>query len=174
MTYLVRPATDADWSFIWPIIMEVAAAEETFAMEARPNETDMRAAWMVASPGRVVVATDDAGHVVGTANMYANRPHQGAHVASGSFMVAAGVRGRGVGRVLVRDMIAWASERGFRGIQFNAVVSGNDGAVRLYESEGFRVVGAAPGAFVHPARGPVRRDPLTPRAEGARRGGGPG
>ena len=124
-------------------------------MDAAPDESAMRSAWMSVPPGRVVVAVDDNGHVVGTANMYPNRPNQGAHVASGSLMVAAEHRGRGVGRVLVRDMIAWAHAEGFRGIQFNAVVASNDAAVRLYQSEGFRIVGAAPGAFVHPVHGPV-------------------
>lgn len=134
---------------------EVAAAEETFAMDAQPDESEMRDAWMTPAPGRVVVAVDDQGHVVGTANMYANRPNQGAHVASGSFMVAARAGGRGVGRQLVRDMIAWTTRQGFHGIQFNAVVASNEGAVRLYESEGFRIIGAAPGGFIHPEHGPV-------------------
>lgn len=155
MTFTVRAATGDDWPAIWPIIQEVAAAQETFAMDAAPEETAMRSAWMSPPPGRVVVAVHASGEIVGTANMYANRPHQGAHVASGSFMVAGEHRGRGVGRALVQDLIDWAHTRGFRGIQFNAVAASNDAAVRLYQSEGFRIVGAAPGAFIHPARGPV-------------------
>lgn len=155
MTCLVRTATDTDWPSIWPIIQEVAAAEETFAMAASPDEGVLRGEWMTPPPGRVVVATDRAGRVRGTANMYANRPNQGSHVASGSVMVAAAARGQGVGRALVRDLIGWATDRGFRGIQFNAVVATNEAALRLYESEGFRIIGAAPGGFVHPTHGPV-------------------
>lgn len=117
MTYLVRQATDADWPSIWPIIQEVAATGETFAMETHPEETEMRSSWMTQAPGRVVVATDEAGQIVGTANMYANRPNQGSHVASGSFMVAVSARGRGVGRVLVRDMLAWSAGQSFKGVQ---------------------------------------------------------
>ncbi|WP_240519564.1 GNAT family N-acetyltransferase [Amycolatopsis antarctica] len=110
---------------------------------------------MVAAPGRVVVATDDNNAVLGTANMYANRPNQGAHVASGSFMVAAPARGRGVGRALVRDMIAWTTASGFSSIQFNAVAASNEAATRLYTSEGFRIIGSATGGFIHPSLGPV-------------------
>ncbi|GAA4685465.1 GNAT family N-acetyltransferase [Nocardioides nanhaiensis] len=153
MTISVRPATDADWPCIWPIILEIAASQDTFAMEATPSECAMRASWMTQPPGRVVVAIDIVGQVLGTANMYANRPNQGSHVASGSLMVAAPARARGVGRALVRDMVAWATGYGFRGIQFNAVVASNQRAVRLYESESFRVVGAAPGGFLHPTLG---------------------
>ena len=155
MTFFVRPATDADWPLIWPIIQEVAASQETFAMEAAPTEPAMRASWMTRGPGRAVVAVDEERQVLGTANMYANRPNQGSHVASGSLMVAAPARGRGVGRALVRDLIEWTTKHGFRGIQFNAVVASNESAVRLYESEGFRIVGTAPGGFLHPTLGPV-------------------
>jgi L-amino acid N-acyltransferase YncA len=152
---IVQEAAEANWSAIWAIIQEVAAAGETFAMEPAPFEHEMRTQWMTQSPGRITVAIDETGTVLGTANMYANRPNQGAHVASGSLMVAAAARGRGAGRALIHDMIAWAAGHGFLGIQFNAVVSTNNAAIRLYESEGFRVVGTAPGAFRHPALGLV-------------------
>lgn len=151
----VREAGFETWSAIWPIIRDVAAEQTTFAMDAEPREADMRSAWMTPAPGRVVVAVTENGDVLGTANMYANRPNQGAHVASGSFMVAAASRGRGVGRALVQDMIVWARAQGFVGIQFNAVVETNRAAVDLYLSAGFRVIGSAPGAFRHPALGRV-------------------
>ncbi len=47
-------------------------------------------------PGRTLVA-DSNGQILGTANMYANRPGPGKHIASGSFMVDRAARGRGVG-----------------------------------------------------------------------------
>jgi len=148
----VRDASERDWSAIWPIVAEVARAGETFAMEAAPDERVARADWM---RGRVVVAGNADGVVLGTATMYANRPAQGSHVASGSIMVAAEARGRGAGRALVREMISWARRSGYAGIQFNAVVETNTAAVRLYESEGFVVIGTVPGAFAHPDRGRV-------------------
>ncbi|GAA0245964.1 GNAT family N-acetyltransferase [Cryptosporangium japonicum] len=151
----MRDAEARDWAGIWPIITEVARAGETFAMESTPDEATMRAQWMTPPPGRIVVACGADGAVLGTANMYANRPAQGSHVASGSIMVAAGARGRGVGRALVREMIRWAQGSGYAGIQFNAVVETNTAAVRLYESEGFVLIGTVPGAFAHPGRGRV-------------------
>lgn len=151
----IRRATAGDWPAIWRILEEVAGVQETFAMEAVPDEGVMREEWMTPPPGRVVVAVDERGAVVGSANMYANRPNQGAHVSSGSLLVAQAARGRGVGRALTRDMIEWAEEARFAAIQFNAVVAVNDAAVKLYASEGFRVIGAAPAAFRHPSKGPV-------------------
>ncbi|MEU2616123.1 GNAT family N-acetyltransferase [Micromonospora sp. NPDC007271] len=152
---IVREAADEDWPGIWPIIAAVARAGETFAMDAAPDEATTRAAWMTPPPGRVTVACDADGAVLGTANMYANRAAQGSHVASGSIMVDASARGRGVGRALVRDLVTWATRSGYAGIQFNAVVDTNITAIRLYESEGLTTLGIAPGAFMHPAQGPV-------------------
>jgi ribosomal protein S18 acetylase RimI-like enzyme len=107
---------------------------------------------MVGPPGRTTVAGDP---VVGTANMYANRAGPGAHVASASFMVAPPARGRGAGRALVEDALAWARAAGFRAMQFNAVAATNTAAVALYESLGFTIVGTVPEAFAHPAHGLV-------------------
>jgi L-amino acid N-acyltransferase YncA len=154
MTPLIRDATEADWPAIWPIVHEVVIAADTFAYDPEMTEAEGRAMWMVASPGRTTVAVDDAG-LLGTANMYANRPGPGAHVASGSFMVAAAARGRGVGRALAEDALSWARAAGFRAMQFNAVAETNAAAVTLYRSLGFSVVGTVPEAFDHPQRGLV-------------------
>ncbi|WP_084800528.1 GNAT family N-acetyltransferase [Promicromonospora kroppenstedtii] len=149
----VREASAEDWPAIWPIVEEVVRAADTFAYDPAMGEADARAGWLE-MPRRVVVAVRD-GVVVGTANMYANRPGPGSHVASGSIMVDRAVRGSGAGRALVRDMIAWAAREGFAAIQFNAVVDTNAAAVHLYESLGFVTLGVAPGAFRHPELGDV-------------------
>jgi ribosomal protein S18 acetylase RimI-like enzyme len=41
----------------------------------------------------------------------------------------------------------------FRAMQFNLVVSTNEGAVRLWKKLGFEIVGTLPGAFNHPKYG---------------------
>ena len=113
--------------------------------------------WMLEPPARTVVATGGDGGVLGTAKMNANYAGPGAHMASASFMVASAHRGRGVGRALVEDAIAGlgARDAGYRAIQFNAVAASNRGAVALYESLGFAVVGTIPAAFRHPVEGDV-------------------
>jgi GNAT superfamily N-acetyltransferase len=74
-------------------------------------------------------------------------------VATASFMVADAARGRGVGRALGEDAIAWAAAAGFRSMQFNAVVESNAAAVALWRSLGFTIVGTVPEAFRSPAHG---------------------
>jgi GNAT superfamily N-acetyltransferase len=85
--------------------------------------------------------------VLGAAKMGANRPAQGAHVGTASFVVGEHARGRGIGRRLGEHAVAWHRDKGFRGIQFNAVVSTNTVAVSLWRSLGFEVVGTVPAAF---------------------------
>lgn len=154
MPLTIRDAGADDWPGIWPIIRDVVTEQQTFPYDPAMSESEARQQWLVAAPARVVVAVD-GDQVLGTANMYANRPGPGSHVASGSLMVSRDARGRGVGRALVVDLIAWARRTGFAAIQFNAVVETNVHAVRLYESLGFVTLGVAPGAFRHPIEGRV-------------------
>jgi len=153
-TFAIREAREDDWPQIWPIIHDVIAEQQTFPYDPAMSEDDAKRGWLLTAPARVIVAAD-ANLILGTANMYANRPGPGSHVASGSLMVAKQARGKGVGRALTIDMISWARRSGFAAIQFNAVVDTNTAAVLLYESLGFVTLGVAPGAFRHPILGPV-------------------
>jgi GNAT superfamily N-acetyltransferase len=63
--------------------------------------------------------------------------------------------GRGIGRALGEHVLDWARSSGYRGIQFNAVVETNAGAVALWHSLGFEVIGTVPEAFRHPTEGYV-------------------
>ncbi len=151
----IRDATPEDWKAIWPFLHEIVAAGETYAYDRDMSEEQARCLWMVGPPARTVVSVDETGAIVGTANMYANRSGPGAHVASASFMVDPARGGRGAGRALGTDMLQWARDRGFRAVQFNAVVETNERAVALWRSLGFRVIGTVPEAFHHPTRGYV-------------------
>ena len=87
--------------------------------------------------------------------MPTNRPGPGSHVSTASFMVAPDARGRGVATALCRFALDWARERGYAGMQFNAVAESNHAAVAIYLRLGFTVVGTVPGAFAHPTLGRV-------------------
>ena len=151
--FAIREAREDDWPQIWPIIHDVITEQQTFAYDPAMSEDEAKRDWLLTAPARVVVAADGE-LILGTANMYANRPGPGSHVASGSLMVAKQARSKGVGRALTTDMIRWAQRSGFAAIQFNAVVDTNTAAVHLYESLGFVTLGTAPGAFRHPILGP--------------------
>ena len=149
---IVRDATPDDWPAIWAFLARIVQAGDTFTYDPGMTEADAKAIWLV---DRTVVAVEPGELVVGTANMYANRPGPGAHVASGSFMVDPAHSGKGVGRALCEEALAWAKREGYRAMQFNAVVESNTRAIALYESLGFETVGTVPEAFEHPTLGYV-------------------
>jgi GNAT superfamily N-acetyltransferase len=150
----IREFVEADWSEIWPIVRDVARAEETFTYDPSMTSAHAREIWVEVPPGLTIVAVD-GDRLLGTAKMGPNRPGPGSHVSTASFMVAAHARGRGVGTALCRFALDWAVERGYTGMQFNAVVESNHSAVELYKRFGFGVVGTVPGAFAHPTLGRV-------------------
>lgn len=150
----IRGYTDADWQYVWPIFREVVAAGETFAYDPAWSSEQARGVWVIAPPGRTVVACDGP-RVLGTAHMGPNRPGPGSHVATASFMVAGEMQGRGVGRELGEYALSWAREQRYAAMQFNAVVESNAVAVRLWQALGFRIIGTVPEAFEHPALGRV-------------------
>lgn len=150
----IRPIVAPDWPEVWAIVREVVHAQETFPYDPAMTEGEARQTWIERPPGRTVVAVEND-TVLGTAKMGPNRAGPGSHVSTASFMVAAGARGRGVGTALCRFALSWAKERGYAGMQFNAVVAANRGAVKLYERHGFTVVGTVPRAFAHPTLGRV-------------------
>lgn len=144
----IRLATADDWPGIWPIWHEIIAAGETYTWDPDTDEATARATWMLPPPAESWVAV--AGEtVVGTALLRPNQPKLGAHIANAGFMVPAAAAGQGVGRRLAEHVIARAAATGYRGMQFNAVVSTNDRAVALWRALGFQLTGTIPGGFRH-------------------------
>jgi GNAT superfamily N-acetyltransferase len=112
---IIRDAAPEDWPRIWPFFHEIVAAADTFAYPPDLTYEQSRDLWMLEAPKRTTVAVDDAGAILGSATMYANRGGNGDHVASASYMVDPARSGRGVGRALVEDSLRWARAQGFRG-----------------------------------------------------------
>ena len=150
----IRPFTETDWQQVWPIVRDIVRAADTFVYDPAMTEAAARAIWIESPPGLTVVAIEH-GSVVGSAKMGPNRPGPGSHIATASFMVPAQARGRGVGKALCRFALDWARDRGYAGMQFNAVAASNVGAVVIYQQLGFEIVGTVPGAFAHPTLGRI-------------------
>ena len=135
---LIRPATRNDDDAVWTIFEPVIRAGETYTRPRDASREDALAYWF--ARGNDVFVAEDAGVIVGTYVLRANQ---------------AAAAGRGVGRGMCEDSLRRAKAMGFRGMQFNFVVSTNERAVRLWQSCGFEIVGRVPGAFAHPAHGYV-------------------
>ncbi|MBK0869518.1 MAG: GNAT family N-acetyltransferase [Saccharopolyspora sp.] len=151
----IREATAEDWPLIWPFFHRIVAAAETYTYPPDMSSAEARRAWLSPAPDRATVAVADGGTILGSAHMQPNRHGPGSHVANASYMVDPDHAGRGVGRRLCEESLDWARAAGFRAMQFNAVTETNTGAIRLYESLGFEIIGTVPEAFHDPARGYV-------------------
>lgn len=87
------------------------------------------------------------GEVVGIYILHPNNVGRCGHIANASFAVALNQRGMHIGEALVQDCLAEAHRKGFRLLQFNAVVASNTTAQHLYERLGFVKIGTVPGGF---------------------------
>ncbi|HET6209148.1 MAG TPA: GNAT family N-acetyltransferase [Jatrophihabitans sp.] len=148
-----RLASAADWPLIWPIFQQVVRAADTYTYDPATDREAGRALWLAGEPDRVWLVTDDRDAVLGSYKTGPNRAGPGAHVATASYLVAAGSRGRGIGRAMVLHSLEQARAGGYRGLQFNAVAASNVYAIKLYHDLGFQTVGAVPGGFCHPEQG---------------------
>jgi L-amino acid N-acyltransferase YncA len=150
----IREIRAADWDQVWPIMRDIVETADTFVYDPSMSSPQARETWVEDPPGLTVVAIEE-GRIIGTAKMGPNYPGPGSHVSTASFMVARDARGRGVGTAMCQFALAWAKERGYAGMQFNAVAESNHLAVGLYKRLGFTVIGTVPRAFAHPAMGYV-------------------
>ena len=156
----IRQAHDRDQDAIWRIMEPIIRSGETYALPRDMTREDALAYWLgtaATAHGTAlsVHVAENGGEVVGTYCVREIRPAGGSHIANCGYMVGPWAAGRVVGRALCVDSIARTRALGFRGIQYNFVVSTNEAAIRLYKDLGFEIVGRLPGAFAHPTMGYV-------------------
>lgn len=150
---LIRPACLEDHPAIWEILEPVIRAGETYALDRDMNREATLAYWL--APDKETFVAEEDGAILGTFYMRANQAGGGSHICNCGYMTSAQATGRGVARQMCQFSLNHARERGYRGMQFNFVVSTNERAVRLWESLGFKIMGVLPLAFNHPSRGYV-------------------
>lgn len=152
---VVRDATAEDWPAIWAFLRDIVESGETFTWDRTTDEPTARSKWLHHPPGVTLVAVDEVGTVLGTAEIHPNYEGGGRHVANAGFMVDPRHGGRGVGRTLGEQVIDRARRDGYEAMVFNAVVETNANAVTLWQSLGFDVLATIPRAFAHPTQGKV-------------------
>lgn len=153
MNLTIRPAADTDRDAVWRIVEPHIRAGETFAMPRDWTREEALAYWF--APAHAVFVADAEGAVLGSYYLRANQFGPGDHVANCGYATAPHAAGRGVARAMCAHSLDEARSRGFTAMQFNIVVSSNARAVALWQSFGFAIAGTLPGAFRHPALGPV-------------------
>ena len=147
------PMRADDWAAVWEILRPVFRAGETYPMPPDIGEDAARAAWSdppaVAPPQAAAVVARAGGSLVGAYYIKPNQPALGAHVCNCGYVVAAEMRGRGIGAALCVHSQREALKLGYRAMQYNLVVSTNAAGIRTWKKNGFAIVGTLPKAFRH-------------------------
>ena len=91
---------------------------------------------------------EETGEITGLYILHPNNIGRCGHICNASYAVRSDVRGKHIGEILVRHCMQKGRELGFRILQFNAVVSTNTYALRLYKKLGFVQLGTIPGGFL--------------------------
>jgi L-amino acid N-acyltransferase len=117
--------------------------ESTVTFDLVPRSLQEQQAWLQARSGAhaVLVAEDGGGEVVGFASLspYKDRPAYSTTVED-SVYVRRDQQGRGVGRVLLSELLAVATRHGFHAV-IGRIVGGHEASIRLHAALGFEVVG---------------------------------
>ena len=135
----VRPASRDDLPGILEIYNE-AVANTTASYDYEPGTLGQRIAWFedhVKNDLPVFVAVNEAGRVVGWSALNRYRDRKGYQfTAENSVYVAADLRGKGIGKLLMRPLVDAARQRGLHAI-LAGIDAANEASVRLHASFGF-------------------------------------
>ncbi|MEW9797323.1 GNAT family N-acetyltransferase [Alteromonas sp. CYL-A6] len=147
----IREATESDWDAIWPVFHSIAREGTTYGFDRDITYEDGKRVWLTLPEYTFVYEQD--GKVLGTYYLKTNHQGPGRHVCNCGYMVAGAARGQGIATRLCIHSQNVAVQSGYKAMQFNFVASSNSGAVRLWQSLGFDIVGRLPNAFLHPQQG---------------------
>ncbi len=142
----IRKYQESDWIIVWPIIEKVFRAGETYAYSPEITEEDAHKVW-IEVPEETYVAIGSDNKIQGTYYIKPNQPGLGSHVCNCGYIVTENARGKGVASSMCEQSQEVAQKLGFRAMQYNLVVSTNEGAIRLWKKLGFQVIGNLPKAF---------------------------
>jgi len=150
---IIREATENDFDAIWPIFNEIVSMGETYAYPRDTTKEEALKIWLEIPRKTYVVEEDD--RILGTYYLRTNQAGPGNHVCNCGYMVSSKARGKDLATAMCEHSQKMALELGYKAMQFNFVVSSNEGAVRLWHNLGFKTVGRLPRAFNHPTKGYV-------------------
>ena len=142
----IRNYQENDWPQVWTIIEKVFRSGETYAYSPEITEDEAHKVW-VDTPKETYVSVNDNNEILGTYYIKPNQPALGSHVCNCGYIVSEKARGKGVASSMCEHSQKIAVKLGFKAMQYNLVVSTNEGAIRLWKKLEFKVIGNLPKAF---------------------------
>lgn len=143
----IRPATTADLDTVWQFWKTIMDQKIYFPYDDSYTREQIEDSWINLS--NAIHIAEKEGTMVGAYILKPNQPGYGDHIANAAYMVDTKSRGKGIGDQLCAHSVTVARELGYRGIQFNLVVSTNKAAIRAWQTNGFEIIGTVPGGFRH-------------------------
>ena len=147
-SFNIRPFEAQDWKAVWDILEPVFRAGESYAFSPNITEQEAYKVW-IELPSKTFVALDETHSIIGTYYIKPNQVTLGAHVCNCGYVVSHKAQGKGIASQMCDHSQQEAIKQGFRAMQYNLVVSTNEGAIRLWQKHGFEIVGRLPKAFKH-------------------------
>ena len=123
-------------------IYNVEVADSTVTFDLVPRTIDEQRAWLSARSGaHAVLVAEHDGEVVGFASLspYRDRPAYSTTVED-SVYVRRDQQGKGIGKLLLGDLVGLARSHGFHAMM-GRIVGGHDASIALHRSLGFETVG---------------------------------
>jgi phosphinothricin acetyltransferase len=117
--------------------------ESTVTLDLVPRSLAAQRQWLLEHSGAhpAVVATDERGEVVGFGSLgpYRSRPAYATTVEDSVYVRRDSLR-RGVGRLILRELVTLATTHGFHAV-IGRIVGGHEASVGLHRACGFELVG---------------------------------
>jgi ribosomal protein S18 acetylase RimI-like enzyme len=139
----IAPFREADEDELHRAFAAVVEEGGGYPQAAPIDRAGFRAVWLERTTSVQVARVRD--EFAGGYYLKPNFPGRAAHIANAGYLVAEGMRGRGIGEALVRHSFGEARRCGFDALMFNLVYASNP-AGRLYERLGFLQIGLIPAA----------------------------
>lgn len=149
----IRKANAADFFRVWEMFKQVIDERIYYTYDENTSKAYIEKNWI--NEENLIYVAEMEGQIVGAYIVKPNQPGHGAHVANAAYMVDHRFRNHGIGRKLGEHSLGIAKAAGYRAMQYNFVVSTNVGAVKLWQSIGFQIIGTIPEAFHHFEKGYV-------------------
>lgn len=149
----IRRINSADFFRVWELFKQVIDERIYYTYDENTSREYIEKNWINAE--NLIYGAEIDGQIVGAYIIKPNQPGHGAHIANAAYMVDNRFRNHGIGRKLGEHSLITAKAAGYRAMQYNFVVSTNVGAVKLWQSIGFQIIGTIPEAFHHFEKGYV-------------------
>ena len=148
ISFNIREVRTEDTDAIWNILEPIFREGETYPVDPDVSRTDGLAYWFAKKKRNYVCIANH--EIVGTYYMCPNSTGPANHICNCGYAVHPSARGMGVASAMCLHSFEEAGRQGYRGMQYNLVVTTNHAAVHLWQKMGMAIIGTAPNVFRRP------------------------